>query len=228
MIRILSLFSGIGAFEKALTNLGIEYEIVNYSEVDPYVAVAYSAIHNVPLEKNLGDITKVTVSQLPTNIDIVTYGHPCQSFSLAGLQGGIEDPRGNLMYEALRVISVVQPKVAIEENVLGLLSKKFETEFHSLLEGLINIGYNNHYQIYNAADYGIAQERKRVFTVSVRKDIRIAYSPPEAKQLDTSIYDYLEDKVAAKYYISDEKMSKLLKSIAEKYGQTFVSAGGWG
>lgn len=124
MLRVLSLFSGIGAFEKALTNLKIDYEIVNFCEIDKYAATAYCAIHNVPMAKNLGDITTVSNADLPTDIDLLFYGHPCQSFSAAGNSLGDKDPRGQLLYEALRVINAVQPKVAIEENVPTLLSGK--------------------------------------------------------------------------------------------------------
>lgn len=88
MVRLLSLFSGIGAFEKALTNLGIPFDLVAYCEFDKYASKAYSVIHNVSESMNLGDITKVDEKVLPQNIDLVTYGFPCQPFSQAGKQEG--------------------------------------------------------------------------------------------------------------------------------------------
>lgn len=228
MLRVLSLFSGIGAFEKALTNLKIDYEIVNFCEIDKYAATAYCAIHNVPMSKNLGDITTVSNADLPTDIDLLFYGHPCQSFSAAGNSLGDKDPRGQLLYEALRVINAVQPKVAIEENVPTLLSAKFEKEFNTMLRSLEDAGYINHYQIYNAADYGIAQDRKRVFTVSVRNDILTHYHPPAPIPLTKSLYDYLEDAVDEHYYIKgdSERMSKLIDSLAGKTKINTIRAGG--
>lgn len=89
-MKVLSLFSGIGAFEKALDRLEVSYELVNYCEIDKYAAKAYSMIHGCSEEKNLGDITKVDTSKLPSDIDLTTYGFPCQDISLAGKQRGFE------------------------------------------------------------------------------------------------------------------------------------------
>lgn len=110
MIKLLSLFSGIGAFEKALTNLEIPFELVAYCEFDKYASKAYSVIHNVPESLNMGDITKVNETQLTTDVDLITYGFPCQSFSQAGRQQGFDDEkgRGNLFFDALRVNSALQ------------------------------------------------------------------------------------------------------------------------
>ena len=113
-MKVLSLFSGIGAFEKALTNMGVKYELVNYCEIDKYASKSYSAIHNVSEELNLGDITKVDTSKLPRNIDLLTYGFPCQDISLSGHMKGFEHEgertRSGLFFEALRIIEDCQPK----------------------------------------------------------------------------------------------------------------------
>lgn len=85
-MKVLSLFSGIGAFEKALKNIGIDFELVNYCEIDKYASKSYCAIHSVPESRNLWDITKVNVFNLPKDIDLLTYGFPCQDISLAGKQ----------------------------------------------------------------------------------------------------------------------------------------------
>ena len=94
MIRYLSLFSGIGAFEKALDNLGIPYELLAYCEVDKYASKAYSLLHHVPESMNLGDITKVDEKALPTDIDLLTYGFPCQDISIAGNKRGFVNKDG--------------------------------------------------------------------------------------------------------------------------------------
>lgn len=168
MVRLLSLFSGIGAFEKALTNLGIPFDLVAYCEFDKYASKAYSVIHNVPESMNLGDITKIDEKVLPQNIDLVTYGFPCQPFSQAGKQEGFEDSkgRGNLFFDALRVIQHCKPKIAIAENVKNLTSPRFKNEFQTVLQCLNNAGYNNYWKVLDAKDYDIAQHstisRKRL------------------------------------------------------------------
>lgn len=216
MLRYLSLFSGIGAFEKALTNLGVQYEVVNYCEIDKYASKSYSAIHGVQESKNLWDITKVNVFNLPTNIDLLTYGFPCQDISLAGKQKGMfnEDgslTRSGLFFKALDVIEYVKPKIAIAENVKALTSKKFSEQFKIVLDSLEKAGYHNYWKVLNAKDYGIPQNRERVFIVSIRKDIdhnMFEFSKPYI--LEKRLKDFLEPQVDEKYYLSDDLISKVV------------------
>lgn len=163
-MKLLSLFSGIGAFEKALERLGITYTLVNYCEVDKYASKAYSLIHNVPESLNLWDITKVNESELP-NVDLVTYGFPCVDISVSGKKAGLIDEDGNktrsgLVFDALRIIDAVKPKYAVCENVKNLTGKKFTKEFNYILDCLSEMGYNNYWKVLNAADYGIPQRRE--------------------------------------------------------------------
>lgn len=212
-IKLLSLFSGVGAFEKALERLGVEYDLVNYCEVDKYASKAYALIHNCSEEKNLGDITKVDACSLPHDIDLITYGFPCQDISLAGKQKGFTDSDGNktrsgLFFDALRIIDETKPKVAIAENVKNLVSKKFKNEFEIVLNSLDQAGYNSYYKVLNAKDYGIPQNRERVFIVSIRKDIdpfniMFSFPFPEKEELKLRLKDMLEDEVDEKYYLSD-------------------------
>lgn len=144
-MRLLSLFSGIGAFEKALCNLKIPFELVNYCEFDKYASKSYSLIHGVSEDKNLGDITKVDETTLPDDIDILTYGFPCQDISLAGNQQGLFNTdgtrtRSGLFFDALRIINHTSPKIAIAENVKNLASKKFEEQFNIVLQSLAQSG----------------------------------------------------------------------------------------
>lgn len=159
-MKLLSLFSGIGAFEKALDNLKKEYDLVGFSEIDKYAVKSYCAIHGANESMNLGDITKIDEKALPKNIDLVTYGFPCQDISLAGKQKGLfnEDgtqTRSGLFFEALRIIEATKPRVAIAENVKNLTSKKFSEQFNIVLDSLKEAGYNNYWQILNAKDYGV-------------------------------------------------------------------------
>lgn len=211
-IRVLSLFSGIGAFEKALTNLNIDYELVGYSEIDKYASKAYSLIHSESESKNLGDITKIDINALPKNIDLITYGFPCQDISVAGNKQGFfnskgEKTRSGLFFNALNIIQAVKPRIAIAENVKNLTGKRFKNEFEIVLNSLDQAGYNNYYKVLNAKDYGIPQNRERVFIVSIRKDIDNGkFEFPKPIELTKRLKDLLEDNVSEKYYLKNSKM----------------------
>jgi DNA (cytosine-5)-methyltransferase 1 len=210
-IKVLSLFSGIGAFEKALDNLSIPYELVGYCEIDKYASKSYSAIHGVPESMNLGDITKVDEKALPKDIDLCTYGFPCQDISLAGKQKGLfnddgTQTRSGLFFEALRIIEETQPRVAIAENVKNLVGKKFNAQFQVVLASLEAAGYNNYYKVLNAKDFGVPQNRERVFIVSIRKDIDDGtFRFNEGFPLKIRLKDVLEDEVDEKYYLKNTK-----------------------
>lgn len=210
MLKLLSLFSGIGAFEKALDNLNVDYELVNFCEFDKYAVKSYCAIHNVDESKNLEDITTVDEKKLPKDIDILTYGFPCQDISLAGKQQGLfnEDgtlTRSGLFFDALRIIEHCQPKIAVAENVKNLVSKKFNAQFQVVLASLDCAGYNNYYAVLNAKDFGVPQNRERVFIVSIRKDIDTGvFEFPKPVPLDKRLRDLMEDRVDEKYYLDDK------------------------
>ena len=216
--KVLSLFSGIGAFEKALKNIGVDYDLVGYSEIDKYASKSYAAIHNVDESMNLGDITKINEKELPKDIDLITYGFPCQDISLAGKQKGLfnEDgskTRSGLFFEALRIIEETQPRVAIAENVKNLTGKKFKPQFDIVLKSLEDAGYNNYWQVLNAKDYGIPQNRERVFIVSIRKDIdNGCFKFPEGFELKLRLKDMLDDEVDEKYYLSKEQIDRINNS----------------
>ena len=215
--KVLSLFSGIGAFEKALKNIGVDYDLVGYSEIDKYASKSYAALHNVVESMNLGDITKINEKELPKDIDLITYVYPCQDISLAGKQKGLfnEDgskTRSGLFFDALRIIEEIQPRVAIAENVKNLVGKKFKPQFDIILDSLENAGYNNYWQVLNAKDYGIPQNRERVFIVSIRKDIDNGFEFPKAVPLQLRLKDMLDDEVDEKYYLSKEQIDRINNS----------------
>lgn len=215
-MKVLSLFSGIGAFEKALDNLGVPYELAAFCEIDKYAAKSYQAIHGVTESMNLGDITKVDERQLPKDIDLITYGFPCQDISLAGKQKGLfnEDgtqTRSGLFFEALRIIEETQPRVAIAENVKNLTGKKFAEQFKLVLESLEAAGYNNYWQVLNAKDFGVPQNRERVFIVSIRKDIDTGwlFRFPCGFPLKLRLKDILEDEVDERYYMDNSVLDRM-------------------
>lgn len=214
-MKLLSLFSGIGAFEKALYRLKVNYELVNYCEIDKYASKTYAMMHDCDESLNLGDITKIDTSVLPNDIDLITYGFPCQDISLAGKQKGFEADgertRSGLFFEALRIIEDTKPRIAIAENVKNLTSKKFQKEFDIVLSSLEEAGYNNYWKILNAKDFGIPQNRERVFIVSIRKDLDSGlFKFPEPLELKLKLWDMLDREVDDSYYLTDEQISKIL------------------
>ena len=221
MINYLSLFSGIGAFESAFRNLKIPFNLVGYCEITPAPAKAYALIHNVEESKNYGDIEKVQENLIPLPIDFITYGFPCQDISIAGNQRGFEDDvgektRSGLFYDAARIISETQPKVAIAENVKPLVQKKFKKEFEAVLQTLDEAGYNNYWQVLRADKYGVPQSRERVFIVSIRKDLDYGnFKFPTGYDCKLKMQDFLDESVESKYFLSD-KMTAYVLDLDEK------------
>ena len=217
-MKVLSLFSGIGAFEKALDRLNIDYELVAFSEIDKYATKSYCAIHGVDESMNLGDITKVDENSLPKDIDLITYGFPCQDISLAGKQKGMfnddgTQTRSGLFFEALRIIEATKPKIAIAENVKNLTGKKFKEQFELVLKSLEEAGYSNYWKVLNAKDYRIPQNRERVFIISIRKDIDKGFEFPEPFPLKLRLKDMLDDEVDEKFYLSNKGVNGLLNAF---------------
>ncbi len=217
-MRYLSLFSGIGAFEKALDRVGIKYELVGFSEIDKYAIKSYCAVHGVDESLNLGDVSKIDLDELKKlgEIDLITHGSPCQDFSIAGrLAGGDKGSgtRSSLMWCTVDIVEAVRPKYVIWENVKNLLSAKNRHNFDGYIQVMEDLGYNSYYQVLNAKDYGIPQNRERVFTVSIRKDIDIiGFNFPEKQELKLRLKDMLEKDVDEKYYLDDEKIEKIKSS----------------
>lgn len=208
MLRVLSLFSGIGAFEAALDEENIDWELDHYCEIDKYACRSYNCIHGTTDEDNLKDVTNIDYSKIG-RVDLVTYGFPCQDISLAGNQKGFFDEEGNLtrsglFFNAADVIRHTKPKFAIFENVKNLTGKKFKAEFETVLSVLDELGYNTYYKVLNAKDYGIPQNRERVFGISIRKDIDHGYEFPSPIELTLRLKDVLEDEVEEKYYLSEK------------------------
>ena len=174
MIRVLELFAGIGACSKALTNLGIEHEIVDAVEIDKYVVKSFNSVHGTNFEPQ--DITKWDKD---IKVDLIMHGSPCQDFSIAGKQaGGDKDSgtRSSLMYETLRIVEKLQPKYVIWENVRNLVSKKHVHNYLAYIKSMNELGYKSYGRVLNAKDYGMPQNRERVFTVSFRERERESFS----------------------------------------------------
>lgn len=209
-IKVLELFAGIGACSKALERLGIEHEIVDCVEIDKYAVKSFNAVHGTDFEAQ--DITQWDKD---IECDLIMHGSPCQDFSVAGKQaGGDKDSgtRSSLMYETLRIVEKLKPKYVIWENVKNIISHKHWHNFANYQERMVDLGYINTWKVVNAKDYGIPQNRERVFTVSIREDKNWAsFYFPQPIKLDKRLKDVLEDNVDEKYYLSDEKIAMISK-----------------
>lgn len=205
-MKYLSLFSGIGAFEKALNNINIDYELEGFSEIDKYAIKSYCTIHDVDESLNLGDITQIDIEKLPTDIDLITHGSPCQDFSVAGAnKGGDEgtNTRSSLMWNTVAIVKHCRPKYVIWENVKNVLSKKHKHNFEKYINELKDIGYISYYQVLNAKDYGVPQNRERIYCISILGDHE-SFKFPEESPLELRLKDMLENSVKKKYYLSEE------------------------
>lgn len=221
-IRLLSLFSGIGAFEEALKNVNQPFELVNYCEFQPHIAKSYSLIHNEPVSKNLGDVTKVDETKLD-DFDLMTFGFPCQDLSSLGDQKGFFDENGEktrsgLFFDAIRIMKHKLPKVAIIENVRALVSKPMKENFEKMKELISNMGYNFYHTIMNTKDYGLPHSRNRFFGVCIRKDVDTnKFEFPKKQPLTTVASDYYDDAdtISDEHYL-EEKHHKYFNEMRLK------------
>jgi DNA (cytosine-5)-methyltransferase 1 len=204
-IRLFEAFSGIGTQAMALKRITNDYEIVGYSEIDKYAIQSYHAIHGGV--KAYGDITKM--GEIPP-CDIFTWSFPCTDLSKAGKRQGMnKETRSGLVYEVLRLVRDTheKPKVLIMENVPDLIQEKFHRQFRDIQVELESYGYTNYIELLNAKNYGIAQNRNRVFMVSVLGEY--SYSFPKWIPLKKRLKDYLEHEVDEKYYLSEKQLGQI-------------------
>lgn len=197
MIRIFEAFSGYGSQSLALENIGVPHEVVAISEIDKYAIAAYKALHGEVL--NLGDISKINADDVPEH-DLLTYSFPCQDLSIAGEQKGLGATRSGLLYECKKVIERCKPKYLLLENVKNLVGKKFKPSFEEWLKYLSKLGYTNYWRVLNAKNYGVPQNRERVFVVSILGDDK-GFTFAEGDGTSSCIADILEGAVNDKYYI---------------------------
>lgn len=218
MITMNELFSGIGAQTTALKRLGIEHKVVGISDIDKYANQSYMAIHGQTHQ--YGDISKV---ERLDYADLWTYSFPCQDLSVAGKQAGIkEGTRSGLLMEVERLLTTAviegnAPKFLLLENVKNLVGKKFKPDFDKWLETLDALGYRNYWQVLNAKNYGVPQNRERVFVMSIRKDIESDYKFPEPVVLTKRLKDVLEPQVDEKYYLPDKWIKRLPFQLKKQY-----------
>lgn len=211
-LRLIELFAGIGSQTQALTNIGIAHKVVAISEIDKYAIQSYETMHGKT--NNLGDIRKI--EELP-DADLWTYSFPCQDISVAGKGAGIkEGTRSGLLFEVERLLRVASekgtlPKYLLLENVKNLVSKKFKADFDKWLDFLTELGYTNYWKVLNAKDYGIPQNRERVFCVSIRGEHK-PFVFPKPKELTIRLRDMIDETVDERFYLKESTIRSILRS----------------
>lgn len=220
MLNVITLFSGYDSQALALNRLGIPYDLAAWCEIDRHAITAHNALFPQWADRNLGDISKVDwqafKAEHPEPIDLLTYSSPCQDFSSAGLQAGGDEgsgTRSGLLWEVEKAIAALKPRYLIFENVAALVSDKFIGVFNKWQARLNGYGYTNFSQLMNAKDYGIPQNRLRIFMVSIL-DCPRAYYFPKPFPLQRRLKDVLEQNVDERYYLSDERVAKLMQETA--------------
>lgn len=192
--------------------------MVNFSEIDKFAIKSYCSIHGVDEKLNLGDISKIDPDAIE-DFDLMTWGFPCTDLSRSGKQQGFFDKDGNLTrsglyYEGIRILRAKKPKVSIIENVKNLVSKRFHKEFEMILNDLEEAGYNSYWNVLNAKDYNVPQNRERVFVVSIRKDIdNRSFKFPQQRENRTALIDIIEKNVEDKYYVNTERADDLVSNV---------------
>ena len=187
-MKLLSLFTGAGGLDLGFERAGFKIAMAN--EYDSSIWSTYERNHLNPLLK--GDITKIDSSAFP-KCDGIIGGPPCQSWSEAGSLRGIDDPRGKLFYEYIRILSDKKPKFFVAENVSGMMAQRHNKAVQEIVELFENTGYDVHIHLLNAADYGVPQDRKRVFYIGFRKDLNVKYTPPVPYNNKLSLRDAIFD-----------------------------------
>ena len=223
ILKVGTLFSGIGAFEHALDRLSIKHKIVFACDIDSYVKKSYFENYKIQEDAWYDDVLKLNATKyINENIDIIVGGSPCQSFSFVGKQKGLEDDRGNLIFEFIRVVKECKPKMFIFENVKGLTTHESGKTFEYVLSKFNELDYNISFDILKATDYGIPQSRQRLFLVGINKNTNITINfPPPKLELTLKMQDLLEDNVNTQYYLQQKGQEFAVKDInlTKKYTQ---------
>ena len=164
-MKFLDLFAGIGGFRLGMESAG--HECIGFCEIDKFARASYKAIHNTKGEIELHDITAVSDEFIRGigRVDIICGGFPCQAFSIAGNRRGFEDTRGTLFFEIARFASILRPKYLFLENVKGLLNHENGITFETIISTLDELGYDVEWQVLNSKDFGVPQNRERVFII---------------------------------------------------------------
>ena len=191
-----------------------------WSDIDKYACQMHNLVFPQFADCALGDITKIDWHEVKRSlqgreVDLFTYSSPCQDISQAGKQMGLQegsDTRSALLWRVADAVEVLRPKYLLQENVAALVSQKFMPDFQKWLDKLSSLGYVSRWARLNAKNYGVPQNRDRVFCLSMRRDVAFDYQFPEPFELLTRLEDVLEEEVSDRYFLKDDAVSKFLKA----------------
>lgn len=235
-LRVFESFAGYGSQSMALQRLkdvypDFSFEVVGFSEIDEYAIKAYHAVHGEHI-KNYGDISKISWEEVP-DFDLFTASSPCQDISASGKQAGLEEgsgTRSSLLWECKRAIRIKRPRYVFFENVKALTSAKFLPSLHKWQAWLDGQGYEIFTQVLNASDYGVPQNRERVFMISILRteaEPHPRYYFPKPMKLETRIKDVLELDVDESYYLSERALRSFCRtSECKSHNHNFLPKSG--
>lgn len=230
MLKVLELFSGVGSFSIKLKNMNIDHEIVGYSDIRKSAVELFCKIHGTKIQDNLGDITSINAKGLQA--DLICFGSPCQSFTREGKGDGAKrggDSKSSLMWYAVDIMKEVRPKFIIWENVSDAVNKKHFGNFKNYIEELDEMGYNTYYEVLNAYELGGTTKRKRLFSISIRKDIdNNNFKFKYEKRDHNPLINYLDLEVDSKYILPEKIKKEMI--LGEANGNYVIKNGtkdGW-
>ena len=218
-IRVASLFSGIGAFEQALKILGLKSKIVLACDNDQFVKKSFFANYEIEEKNWFNDIQEVNGTKFKNKVDLLVGGAPCQSFSMVGKRLGLKDNRGNLTLHFIKKINEIKPKVFIFENVRALLSVDNGDAWKIIYNKFRQTGYTFYYETLNAKNFGIPQNRERLFVIGFRNNQNFSF--PQPIKLKSTMQDYLEGQFDKKFYLPPKGVAFVTKNknLKKKYTQ---------
>jgi len=218
-IKVATLFSGIGAVEQAFERLEIKHKIVFACDNNNFVKKSYFENYEISEDDWYPDITDFNSTKYKGKVDFLAGGSPCQSFSSVGKRMGLEDDRGNLIYEFIRIVEECQPKVFMFENVKGLLThNQGKTWKEIILPEFEKTGYSLNFEVLNSKNYGIPQHRDRVFLIGF-KNPKVTFNFPKPIPLELKVQDLLEDNADPKYYLG-KKGFEFVCSVNKRRGSS--------
>mgnify|MGYP001283270649 FL=1 len=218
-INLATLFSGVGAIEYSLKRLNLKTNLVFAGDIDKFCKESYFGNYKIDEKNWHDDVTKFSAKKYKYKVDLLVGGSPCQSFSMVGKRLGLEDTRGTLFYDFARIVDECKPRVFIFENVKGLINHDKGNTWRVIQDVFEDLGYDIHHQVLNSRDYGIPQNRERIFVVGFRKKTQFIF--PEPIELKTTMQDFLEDNINSKFYLGDKGVKFVTneKNIKKRFTQ---------
>ena len=218
-INLATLFSGVGAIEYSLKRLNLKTNLVFAGDIDKFCKESYFENYKIDEKNWHDDVTKFSAKKYKYKVDLLVGGSPCQSFSMVGKRLGLEDTRGTLFYDFARIVDECKPRVFIFENVKGLINHDKGNTWRVIQDVFEDLGYDIHHQVLNSRDYGIPQNRERIFVVGFRKKTQFIF--PEPIELKTTMQDFLEDNINSKFYLGDKGVKFVTneKNIKKRFTQ---------